>query len=211
MRKVVRGISCGGSLQAALARTAVVRYWSLAPMISVSYWIRTGATITTARSRKDRRAATTALATVAGVRRSPCPSCRSPILGLADTVRTGVEGRSGSLFRIWGAVRRHPAVVLPRRASAPLALMAWRWPDCWPARAARDATLRWPLLAVVLARASTWSRWWDPAASWGGCGTPLPVVLVWHQRWRRHLLGMATPLARLAGAGRVPVASPPSR
>lgn len=106
----------------------------------------------------------------------------SYLWGLADTVRTGVEGRSGSLFRIWGTLYEGtppwfswPAIVASK---LPLALMALALAGLLAsARAARDARLRWPLLAVVLACAFHMAALVGSGGVWGGVRHALPVVL----------------------------------
>lgn len=106
----------------------------------------------------------------------------SYLWGLADTVRTGVEGRSGSLFRIWGTLYEGtppwfswPAIVASK---LPLALMALALAGLLAsARAARDARLRWPLLAVVLACTFHMAALVGSGGVWGGVRHALPVVL----------------------------------
>ena len=134
----------------------------------------------------------------------------SYLWGLADTVRTGVEGRSGSLFRIWGTLYEGtppwfswPAIVASK---LPLALMALALAGLLAsARAARDARLRWPLLAVVLACAFHMAALVGSGGVWGGVRHALPVVLglaigagaaldwAWRRRSRAWLALVAVP------------------
>lgn len=134
----------------------------------------------------------------------------SYLWGLADTVRTGVEGRSGSLFRIWGTLYEGtppwfswPAIVASK---LPLALMALALAGLLAsARAARDARLRWPLLAVVLACTFHMAALVGSGGVWGGVRHALPVVLglaigagaaldwAWRRRSRAWLALVAVP------------------
>lgn len=134
----------------------------------------------------------------------------SYLWGLADTVRTGVEGRSSSLFRIWGTLYEGtppwfswPAIVASK---LPLALMALALAGLLAsARAARDAHLRWPLLAVVLACGFHMAALVGSGGVWGGVRHALPVVLglaigagaaldwAWRRRSRAWLALVAVP------------------
>jgi hypothetical protein len=106
----------------------------------------------------------------------------SYLWGLADTVRTGVEGRSGGLFRIWGTVYEGappwfswPAILV---AKLPLGLLVLALAGLVASvRAARSPAVRWPLLAVGIACAFHMAALVGSGGVWGGVRHALPVIV----------------------------------
>ncbi len=106
----------------------------------------------------------------------------SYLWGLADTVRTGVEGRSVGLFRIWGTLYEGappwfswPAIIV---AKIPLGLLALALAGLVASvRAARTPAQRWPLLAVVAACTFHMAALVGSGGVWGGVRHALPVIV----------------------------------
>ncbi len=106
----------------------------------------------------------------------------SYLWGLADTVRTGVEGRSNGLFLIWGKFVEGappwyawPAIIV---AKMPLGLLVLALAGLAASvRAARVPALRWPLLAVVACCAFHMAALVGSGGVWGGVRHALPVVV----------------------------------
>lgn len=102
--------------------------------------------------------------------------------GLADTVRTGVEGRSQGLFRIWGHVYEGsppwfswPAIVASK---LPLGLMLLSLIGvAFSVFAARDRLRRWPLLALGAVCVFHMAALIGSGGVWGGVRHALPVVV----------------------------------
>ena len=123
----------------------------------------------------------------------------SYVWGLADTVRTGVEGRSGGLFRIWGKLYEGappwfswPAIIVSK---IPLGLLALALAGLVASvRAARAPAVPWPLLAVAAACAFHMAALVGSGGVWGGVRHALPVVVglaivsgaVLHWAWARR-------------------------
>ena len=134
----------------------------------------------------------------------------SYLWGLADTVRTGVEGRSGGLFRIWGTLYEGappwfswPAIILSK---IPLGLLALALAGLVASvGAARDPKVRWPLLAVLASCAFHMAALVGSGGVWGGVRHALPVVVglaiaagallhwAWARRSRAWLAVVAIP------------------
>ena len=130
--------------------------------------------------------------------------------GLADTVRTGVEGRSAGLFRIWGHVYEGnppwfswPAIIA---AKLPLGLMLLALIGvALSAYAARDRARRWPLLALGAACVFHMAALIGSGGVWGGVRHALPVVVAlgiaagavaewaWRRRARAAWAAVAVP------------------
>lgn len=106
----------------------------------------------------------------------------SYLWGLADTVRTGVEGRSSGLFRIWGRIYEGappwfswPAIIVSK---IPLGLLALALAGLVASvRAAREPAVRWPLLAVAATCAFHMAALVGSGGVWGGVRHALPVVV----------------------------------
>ena len=106
----------------------------------------------------------------------------SYLWGLADTVRTGVEGRSNGLFRVWGKLYEGappwfswPAIILSK---IPLGLLALALAGLVASvRSARDPAVRWPLLAVAVSCAFHMAALVGSGGIWGGVRHALPVIV----------------------------------
>jgi hypothetical protein len=106
----------------------------------------------------------------------------SYLWGLADTVRTGVEGRSNGLFRVWGKLYEGappwfswPAIILSK---IPLGLLALALAGLVASvRAARAPAVRWPLLAVLASCAFHMAALVGSGGIWGGVRHALPVLV----------------------------------
>lgn len=108
---------------------------------------------------------------------------RSYLWGLADTVRTGVEGRSSGLTFIWGTLHEGPppwfswpAILLAKMPLGLLALALAGLALGW--RAAREPTARWTLAAVIAACLLHMAALIGSGGVWGGVRHALPVVVV---------------------------------
>lgn len=135
---------------------------------------------------------------------------RSYLWGMADTVRTGVEGRSSGLNLIWGQLYEGPppwfswpAILLSK---LPLGLLALVLAGLALAlRAARTPVARWTLCAVVAACALHITALIGSGGVWGGVRHALPVVVAlaivagaalacaWQRRSRAWLALVAVP------------------
>lgn len=147
---------------------------------------------------------------------------RSYLWGLADTVRTGVEGRAISEHFVWGRTWRGdapwfswPAILV---AKVPLALLlwsvlgivaAWRMPLPPPAR--------WTLAAMLAASAFHMLALVGSGAIWGGVRHAMPVLVAlavmagaavqyaWQRRsWAWGVPALAMPALALAMTVREP-------
>lgn len=106
----------------------------------------------------------------------------SYLWGLADTVRTGVEGRSTGLFRIWGRIYEGsppwfswPAIIVSKM---PLGLLLLSLIGVvLSTAAARERALRWPLLALAAACVFHMVALIGSGGVWGGVRHALPVVV----------------------------------
>ena len=123
----------------------------------------------------------------------------SYLWGLADTVRTGVEGRSSGLFRIWGKLYEGappwfswPAMIV---AKIPLGLLVLALAGLVASvRAARAPAVRWPLLAVAASCTFHMAALVGSGGVWGGVRHALPVIVglaiaagaVLHWAWARR-------------------------
>jgi hypothetical protein len=137
---------------------------------------------------------------------------RSYLWGMADTVRTGVEGRSSGLFFVWGTMHEGappwfswPAIILSKM---PLGLLALALAGLALAlRGARTPAARWALGAVVAACVLHMTALIGSGGVWGGVRHALPVVVAlaivagallawaWQRQSRALLALVAVPYA----------------
>jgi hypothetical protein len=133
---------------------------------------------------------------------------RAYLWGLADTVRTGVEGRGIAQNFVWGTLYdghapwfTWPAILL---AKMPLALLALVALAAWQLRrCALPATARWTLSALLGASACHLAALMISPAAWGGARHALPLIVAlaifaglaiaeaWRRRSRIALAGVA--------------------
>ena len=106
---------------------------------------------------------------------------RSYLWGLADTVRTGVEGRSIGMHFVWGRVHygnppwfSWPAILASKMPLALLVLLLASLPLAL--RSALPATTRWTVAAVVLASGFHMAALVGSDGIWGGVRHALPVI-----------------------------------
>lgn len=106
---------------------------------------------------------------------------RAYLWGLADTVRTGIEGRGGALHLIWGKVYegRTPWFTWPviLAAKIPLALMALSLLGlALLVRAPLPSTARWMLAALAAASALHFAALVVSPQAWGGVRHAMPLI-----------------------------------
>ena len=133
---------------------------------------------------------------------------RAYLWGLADTVRTGVEGRSIGMHFVWGKVHfgnppwfSWPAILLSKIPLALLALSLAALPLL--ARTRLSPAARWSLAAVVAACGFHMAALVGSGGIWGGVRHALPVLagaavlaggalaFAWQRRSRPALAGVA--------------------
>lgn len=135
---------------------------------------------------------------------------RSYLWGLADTVRTGVEGRAIGMHFVWGKVHygnppwfSWPAIVV---AKVPLALLVLLLASL-PLLLSRalPATARWSLAAVMMASGFHMVALVGSDGIWGGVRHALPVITAaavlaggtWAWAWQRRSRPALTAAAAL--------------
>ncbi|MFT3754596.1 MAG: hypothetical protein QM769_01395 [Pseudoxanthomonas sp.] len=106
---------------------------------------------------------------------------RAYLWGLADTVRTGIEGRGGAVHLIWGKVYegRTPWFTWPAilAAKIPLALMALSLLGLvLLSRASLPAAVRWMLAALAAASALHFAALVVSPQAWGGVRHATPLI-----------------------------------
>ncbi|KAF1711295.1 hypothetical protein CSC70_05110 [Pseudoxanthomonas kalamensis DSM 18571] len=106
---------------------------------------------------------------------------RAYLWGLADTVRTGIEGRGGALHLIWGRVYegRTPWFTWPAilAAKIPIALMALSLLGLvLLLRAPLPATARWMLAALAVASTLHFAALIVSPQAWGGVRHAIPLL-----------------------------------
>ena len=134
---------------------------------------------------------------------------RAYLWGLADTVRTGVEGRSIGMHFVWGKVHygnppwfSWPAILLSKLPLALLVLALAALPLL--SRTRLSPAARWSLAAVVAACGFHMTALVGSGGIWGGVRHALPVIagaavlaggalaFAWQRRSRLALAGVAT-------------------
>lgn len=133
---------------------------------------------------------------------------RAYLWGLADTVRTGVEGRGIGMHLVWGKVYygnppwfSWPAILASKLPLALIALLLAALPLL--ARARLSASARWGLAAVIAACGFHLAALMGSNGIWGGVRHALPVLvglaivaggalgIAWQRRSRPLLAGVA--------------------
>lgn len=147
---------------------------------------------------------------------------RPYLWGLADTVRTGVEGRAIAEHFVWGTIHEGkppwfswPAIVVSKLPLALMALTLFGALALWKLRLSTGA--RWALLALLATTAAHMLALVGSGALWGGVRHAMPVIVAlallagaaaqWAWQARSRLLGGSVALV-LAAALAMTVSAP---
>ncbi len=134
---------------------------------------------------------------------------RAYLWGLADTVRTGVEGRGIGMHRVWGKTYygnppwfSWPAIIASKLPLALIAMLLAALPLL--VRSGLPASARWSLAAIMVASGFHLVALMGSEGIWGGVRHALPLLvglaviaggalgIAWQRRSRPLLAGVAT-------------------